>query len=199
MDCLYFRVLDSTNNEAERQVANGRRGPFVVFSSCQTKGRGRRGREWYSGSAENLYLTVTYEPQVPAQQLQHFNLWCGIQLCRALQEVLPQSSLQIKWPNDLFCDGRKFAGMLTEATLDADGMKTLFFGLGINVNSNPNQFPRELLSSITSLRAISGAALPLNTLAARILKAIQEAYDICMLNPDRNLDHLQAAWAPLTT
>ena len=196
MDCLYFPVLDSTNNEAERQIANGRRSPFAVLSSCQTKGRGRLGREWFSGSAENLYLTVTYEPRLPAQKLQHFTLWCGILLCRLLRQDLPESELQIKWPNDLHCEGRKFAGMLTEAKLDADGLKALFFGLGLNVNSNPMNLPKALRERATSLQAISGKELPLNRLAIRALKAIEEAYAICIKNPDTNRDALLEAWGP---
>ena len=197
MDCLYFPVLDSTNNEAERQIANGRAGPFAVLSSCQTKGRGRLGREWFSGSAENLYLTVTYEPHLAAQKLQHFTLWCGIEICRALQALLPDNRLQIKWPNDLHCEGHKFAGMLTEAKLDADGLKALFFGLGLNVNSNPTTFPRVLRKSATSLQAISGTALPLNTVAVLVLKAIHTAYEICIEDSNASSESLEEAWAPL--
>ncbi|NCG08356.1 MAG: biotin--[acetyl-CoA-carboxylase] ligase [Verrucomicrobia bacterium] len=196
MDCLYFPVLDSTNNEAERQIANGRAGPFAVLSSCQTKGRGRLGREWFSGSAENLYLTVTYEPRLPSQKLQHFTLWCGIQICRALQALLPDNRLEIKWPNDLHCAGHKFAGMLTEAKLDADGLKALFFGLGLNVNSNPVTFPKELHNRATSLQAISGKALSINAVAALALKAIQDAYNICIQNPDTESNALLEAWKP---
>ncbi len=197
MDCLHFPVLDSTNNEAERQIANGRAGPFAVLSSCQTKGRGRLGREWFSASAENLYLTVTYEPHLPAQKLQHFTLWCGIRICQALQALLPDNRLQIKWPNDLHCEGHKFAGMLTEAKLDADGLKALFFGLGLNVNSKPRAFPRPLRQSATSLQAISGEALPLNTVAALVLKAIHTAYEICIADSETSPESLEEAWAPL--
>ena len=196
MDCLYYPVLDSTNNQAERLIANGHSSPFAVLSSCQTKGRGRLGREWFSGSAENLYLTVTFEPRLPAQKLQHFTLWCGIQLCRALSEILPEAELRIKWPNDLHCGGRKFAGMLTEAKLDADGLKALFFGLGLNVNSNPTSFPKEVRQRATSLHAISGKALPLNGLAILALKAVKAAYASCIENPDPGGDALMEAWSP---
>ena len=114
IETLYFPQIDSTNNEAERQASFGRAGPFAIVSSCQTKGRGRLGREWYSASADNLYLSVLFEPNSPAQQLQHFTLWAGIHICRALQGLVPGADLKIKWPNDLHCGGRKLAGMLTE-------------------------------------------------------------------------------------
>ena len=113
MEVLYFPAIDSTNSEAERRVSYGQPSPFAVISSCQTKGRGRLRRDWYSASADNLYLSVVFEPMVPAQQLQHFTLWAGIHICRVLQAFVPKAPLKIKWPNDLHCGGRKFAGMLT--------------------------------------------------------------------------------------
>ena len=64
-ELLYFPVIDSTNSEAERQLSYGRKGPFAIVSSCQTKGRGRLGRDWHSASAENLYLSVVFEPNIP--------------------------------------------------------------------------------------------------------------------------------------
>ena len=144
LDVLYFPVIDSTNSEAERQISYGRNSPFAIASSCQTKGRGRLGRDWYSASADNLYLSVLFEPNIPPQQLQHFTLWAGITICRALQPFTPKAKLQIKWPNDLHCDGRKFAGMLTEAKMDSDSLRSIVFGIGINLNSNPSKFPKEL-------------------------------------------------------
>lgn len=195
IDALYFPVIDSTNNEAERQASFGRRGPFAIASSCQTKGRGRLGREWYSASADNLYLSVLFEPNSPAQQLQHFTLWAGIHICRALQELVPSAPLKIKWPNDLHCDGRKFAGMLTEAKMDADGIKALVFGIGINVNSNPMDYPNELRALATSLYALHGKELSLNEVAATVLSAIQKAFQSCLENSDT--DSLADAWAPL--
>ena len=195
LDVLYFPVIDSTNSEAERQASRGRKSPFGIASSCQTKGRGRLGREWYSASAENLYISVLFEPNIPPQQLQHFTLWAGIHICRALQSFVPQP-LKIKWPNDLHCEGRKFAGMLTEAKMDADSLRSIIFGIGINLNSNPAKYPPELRTTATSLYAVSGEALPLNPVAARILSAVQAAYDACIRQ--QTDEQLPDAWAPLS-
>lgn len=195
LDVLYFPVIDSTNNEADRQISYGQKSPFAVVSSCQTKGRGRLGRDWYSASADNLYLSVVFEPNIPPQQLQHFTLWAGIHICRALQNFVPSAPLKIKWPNDLHCEGRKFAGMLTEAKMDADGLKTIVFGIGLNVNSNPMEFPEEIRKLATSLYAVHGDELPLNEVAAAVLKAIETAYSRCIQNT--NTESLAEAWEPL--
>jgi BirA family biotin operon repressor/biotin-[acetyl-CoA-carboxylase] ligase len=197
MSVRYFPVIDSTNSEAERQITYGTKSPFAIASSCQTKGRGRLGREWYSASADNLYLSVLFEPNIPPQQLQHFTLWAGIYICRALQSFTPKAKLQIKWPNDLHCDGRKFAGMLTEAKMDFDTLRSIIFGIGINLNSNPSSFPEELRSIATSLYAINGEELPINKIAARVLQAINEAYEACIQN--QTTEALPEAWAPLNS
>jgi BirA family biotin operon repressor/biotin-[acetyl-CoA-carboxylase] ligase len=197
MDVLYFPVIDSTNSEAERQLSHRRKAPFAIASSCQTKGRGRLGREWHSATADNLYLSVVFEPNIPPQALQHFTLWAGIHICRALQSFVPQAPLKIKWPNDLHCDGRKFAGMLTEAKMDADSLRSIVFGIGLNVNSNPSKFPQELRKTATSLYAVGGQELRLNQVAAKVIAAIQSAYNTCILGSSS--ENLVEAWTPLSS
>lgn len=193
---LYFPVIDSTNSEAERQLSYARQSPFTIASSCQTKGRGRLGRDWYSASADNLYLTTVFEPNIPPQELQHFTLWAGIHICRALQSFVPNAPLKIKWPNDLHCDGRKFAGMLTEAKIDADSIRSIIFGIGLNVNSNPIDYPIELRGIATSLHAVHGKELPINQVAAKVITAIHRAYD-CAMGVDTS-EAIADAWAPLS-
>ena len=190
---LYFPVVDSTNSEAERRIASGQPSPFAIVASSQTHGRGRLGRVWQSNSTENLYLSVLFEPNIPPQQLQHFTLWAGICICRQLQSFVPQAPLKIKWPNDLHCQGRKFAGMLTEAKIDADGIRSIVFGLGLNINSNPNEFPEEIRALATSLHAIHGEPLCLHEVAAAVIRAVEEAYGICIGSPDGQ-QTLTAAW-----
>ncbi|MDP4610465.1 MAG: biotin--[acetyl-CoA-carboxylase] ligase [Opitutales bacterium] len=196
MDVIYFPVIDSTNSEAERQLSHRRKSPFSVTSSCQTKGRGRLGRDWHSASADNLYLSVVFEPNIPPQQLQHFTLWAGIYICRALQSLVPKAPLKIKWPNDLHCDGRKFAGMLTEAKMDADSIRSIVFGIGLNVNSNPAKYPEAIRKLATSLYAVNGKELPLNQVAAQVIAAIDKAYNVSIGNSPT--EDLAEAWAPLS-
>lgn len=197
MDVLYFPVIDSTNSEAERQLSHRRKAPFAIASSCQTKGRGRLGRDWYSAAADNLYLSVVFEPNIPPQALQHFTLWVGIHICRIFQSLIPKAPLKIKWPNDLHCDGRKFAGMLTEAKMDADSMRSIIFGIGLNVNSNPAKYPKEIQKTATSLYALGGEELPLNQVATKVIAAIQAAYDRCILGSGS--ENLIEAWTPLSS
>lgn len=197
IEVLYFPVIDSTNSEAERQLTRRHDSPFAIASSCQTKGRGRLGRDWHSASAENLYLSVVFEPNIPPQALQHFTLWAGIHICRALQGLVPKTPLKIKWPNDLHCNGRKFAGMLTEAKVDADNLRSIIFGIGLNVNSNPAKYPKEIQKTATSLYAVGGEKLRLNHIVAKVITATQAAYNNCILGTGS--ENLVDAWAPLNS
>ena len=197
IEVLYFPVIDSTNSEAERQLTRRHDSPFAIASSCQTKGRGRLGRDWHSASAENLYLSVVFEPNIPPQALQHFTSWTGIHICRALQGLVPKTPLKIKWPNDLHCNGRKFAGMLTEAKVDADNLRSIIFGIGLNVNSNPAKYPKEIQKTATSLYAVGGEELRLNHIVAKVITATQAAYNNCILGSGS--ENLVDAWAPLNS
>jgi len=191
----YYPALDSTNTEAERLLGAGEAPPFAVAASCQTQGRGRLGRSWFSASADNLYLSVLFQPEAQPRRLQHFTLWAGILICRELRERVGDARLSIKWPNDVLCEGRKVAGMLTEARMDVDRIRSLIFGIGLNVNSNPASYPRDIRSGATSLYAITGREQPLNRLTAGIVRAVERAYRESVENAGPN--SLLEAWKPL--
>jgi BirA family biotin operon repressor/biotin-[acetyl-CoA-carboxylase] ligase len=67
--------------------------------------------------------------------MQTFTLWMGVTICELVVPVRARSCPAVKWPNDIVFDGKKAGGMLTEARVDADQIRDLVFGLGLNVNS----------------------------------------------------------------
>lgn len=189
---VVFEQIDSTNSEAERRLAAGAETPLVIVARRQSKGRGRLGRVWYSEDETNLYLTLCFRPNLPPGRMQKFTLWMGLAACHFLNSAygLP---VQSKWPNDLLHNGRKLAGMLTEARMDADYMRELSFGLGLNVNSRPQDWPEEVAAIATSLREVNnGVPLPINAFAAKLIAALLHAYDTFTGNgaTDRELDTL---------
>ena len=133
LDLLWLPEIDSTNAEAERQLAAARPTPFVVLARRQSLGRGRFGRVWHSAGHGNLYASFVFRPRLEPGRMSTFTLWMGANLCDLVANFC---SLQpgLKWPNDLYFGGRKFGGMLTEARIDADQIRDLVFGLGLNVN-----------------------------------------------------------------
>ncbi len=131
---LVLDEIDSTNDEAARQLSAGRPTPFAVMARRQTRGRGRFGRLWHSGASSNLYASFAFRPRVEPDRMQTFTLWMGVNLCELLVKFASVTP-GIKWPNDILFEGRKAGGMLTEARVDSDQIRDLVFGLGLNVNT----------------------------------------------------------------
>ena len=176
--------IDSTNSEAERRLALGQEAPFFILAQKQTTGRGRLGRRWHSEHTGNLYLSLALRPFITPDRLKPFTLWMGLALCAHLDEV-HGVRLGLKWPNDLqAADGRKLAGMLTEARLDSDAVRELVFGLGLNVTSRTEDFPAELKTLATSLAQANPVSYEINLVAAQIMQAVWQAWD----------DFLQGSW-----
>lgn len=173
---LFLPTVDSTNDEAERQLAAQRATPFVILAAEQTHGRGRFGRIWHSPNEGNLYATFVFRPELPPGRMQLFTLWMGLSLCEVLANFC-RVAPGLKWPNDLHYDGKKVGGMLTEARIDADHIRELVFGLGLNVNATPGTWPKDVARTATSLAQVLGQALDLNALAAAVVGRVLTAYE----------------------
>lgn len=167
--------IDSTNDEAARQLSAGRPAPFAVLARRQTRGRGRFGRTWHSESRTSLYASFAFRPRVAPERMQTFTLWMGVNICELLANFagVPPG---IKWPNDILFDDRKAGGMLTEARIDADQIRDLVFGLGLNVNRPADGWPSDLARRAVSLADVTGAPLDLNRLAAALIGRVLLAY-----------------------
>ena len=173
---LLLDETDSTNDEAARELGAGRAAPFAVFARRQTKGRGRLGRTWHSADNGNVYASFAFRPRLVPARMQTFTLWMGVNLCELIANFC-QTAPGLKWPNDLLFDGRKAGGMLTEARMDADQIRDLVFGLGLNTNSPAGHWPRELAGRAVSLAEHTRRPLDLNRFAAALIGRVLFAYD----------------------
>ncbi len=183
--------VDSTNSEAERQLAAGASVPLVILAGAQTAGRGRRGRVWHSPPAGNLYSTFVFRPKLEPAQLQDFTLWMGLNICELVTNFTKLEP-GLKWPNDLHVQGRKAGGMLTEARVDADQIRDLVFGLGLNLNGRSADLPRELQRTAISLADAAGTPIDLNRFAAALIGRVVSAYDRFMEGTHR--EKFAALW-----
>jgi len=174
LECL--DEVDSTNDEAMRQLATGRSTPFVAMAKRQTRGRGRFGRTWHSEADGNLYVSFAFRPQVPPERMQTFTLWMGINVCEVVANST-RSNPGVKWPNDILFDGHKAGGMLTEARMDADQIRDLVFGLGLNINHAPELLPEASARRATSLSEQTRASLDINKFTAALIGRVLDAYD----------------------
>lgn len=126
-------TVDSTNAEALRLLQSGKTVPFVVLAESQTGGRGRRGRAWVSPPAKNLYYTMVMKISSGPEGLSGLSLVVGLAVLRALRRAGVEHA-GLKWPNDIYADGKKIAGILLELTGDPADVCHVIIGIGINVN-----------------------------------------------------------------
>jgi BirA family biotin operon repressor/biotin-[acetyl-CoA-carboxylase] ligase len=184
-------TIDSTNDEASRQLAAGRDAPFVILARNQTKGRGRFGRAWHSETPRNLYASFAFRPRIAAPRMQTFTLWMGAVLADFLTRETA-APIALKWPNDLLCSGKKLAGMLTEARMDSDQIRDLVFGLGLNINPPAKGWPDELKTRATSLNENLPRPVASHALAAALVARVFDAYD--QFIADRHRDDFADLW-----
>lgn len=168
--------VDSTNDEAARQLATGRAAPFVILARRQIRGRGRRGRLWHSEPNGNLYSSFAFRPRLSPDRMAIFTLWMGVNICELIANF-SKLTPGLKWPNDILFDGRKAGGMLTEARIDADEIHDLVFGLGLNVNGASAAWPGELARRATSLAEQAATPLDLNRFTAALVGRVLLAYE----------------------
>lgn len=159
-----FKELASTQDEALRRLAAGER-DFVVRADAQTAGRGRRGRAWTGEPGASLLASFGLALP-PGKNPGELPFALALALRDAAAARLPAGTrLTVKWPNDLWLDGKKLAGLLGEARPDGAGGTLVALGCGVNLSQR--EFPPELLAGATSLElGGAAAATPREFLAA---------------------------------
>lgn len=125
-------VVDSTNVQALSRALQAPSAGYVCTAEQQTAGRGRRGKPWLSPYAGSIYLSIVWEFVGGAAALEGLSLATGVVVVESLRQ-LGLEGVQLKWPNDLLCDGHKLAGILLEMTGDAAGPCQVVVGIGLNV------------------------------------------------------------------
>jgi BirA family transcriptional regulator, biotin operon repressor / biotin---[acetyl-CoA-carboxylase] ligase len=169
----HFRVTDSTNERAKALALAGAPGGLVVTADEQTAGRGRRGNEWFAPSGSCLLYSALLRP-LTADGATLLPLAVPVAVCEAAESVAPVRC-QVKWPNDVWVDQRKVAGVLVEARPD-EGWAVI--GVGLNVAIPEEVYPAELRDSASSLlpTEAEGGLPPGGALAVRpALAALNES------------------------
>jgi BirA family biotin operon repressor/biotin-[acetyl-CoA-carboxylase] ligase len=144
----HFRVTDSTNTRARELAASGAPGGTVVTAREQTAGRGRVGRVWTAPEGRALLYSAILRPLDQRHLL--LPLSVPLAVCAAAEALRPDAKCMVKWPNDIWLDGRKLSGILIEAR-PQDGWAVI--GIGLNLTIAPNEFPADLRQPAVSLFA----------------------------------------------
>jgi BirA family biotin operon repressor/biotin-[acetyl-CoA-carboxylase] ligase len=183
--------LGSTNDLARELAAAGAPQGTVVTADEQVAGRGRQGRSWTAPAGKALLYSAIVRPL--EQRHLVLPLAAPLAVAEAAEEVA-DVSCTIKWPNDVWIEGRKCAGVLIEAR-PQDGWAVI--GVGLNVSIEPNEFPEELRETATSLgngATVDDALQALNDSLTRWVRAEPQA----VLTAFRERDALrgqEVSWA----
>lgn len=165
---------DSTNNYAKDSAVAGAEHGTVIIADTQSSGKGRLGRTFVSPKGKGLYMTVIIRPDFDLKTASLITSATACAVAVAIEELC-HSDVKIKWVNDLYMNGRKICGILTEASLGME-MKSLDYaviGIGINVRSAEGSFSRDLRVSATSVEDETGLQIDRNRLCAEVLNSLE--------------------------
>jgi BirA family biotin operon repressor/biotin-[acetyl-CoA-carboxylase] ligase len=168
---VHHRVTDSTNERAKELALAGAPHGTLVTADEQTAGRGRQGRAWVAPAGEAVLMSVVLRDLGAAQA--YLPLAAALAVCEACEQSAPVCC-EIKWPNDVWVERRKLAGILVEGR-PQEGWAVL--GIGLNVSTGEDEFPDELRGVATSLSAASGKTASPDDVLARLLSALQTRLD----------------------
>lgn len=190
------KSLDSTNAEALRRAVDGAPEGTVIVAEEQTAGRGRRGRSFFSPAGTGIYLSILVRPALAAERAHLLTCSAAVAVAEAI-EACAGVDASIKWVNDVYCRGKKVAGILTEGSFDLEGgvLQHAVVGIGVNVRPPHAGFPAEIAER-------AGAVLPASDATPSADNATLPAGD---MTPSAGVAalpagtaSLQAAGAPLS-
>ena len=148
----------STNDLVSVRAREGEPGGLVIRATSQTKGRGRRGRSWFSPPASGLYFSALLRPRGESGISSLLTLLLGVAAAEGLAEATGLR-VGLKWPNDLRVRGKKIGGILCEYIGLPNQLPAIVAGLGINLTTQETDFPPELRASASSV-FLSGGRVP---------------------------------------
>jgi BirA family transcriptional regulator, biotin operon repressor / biotin---[acetyl-CoA-carboxylase] ligase len=178
----YYRI-GSTNSEAmdNASASGGAPEGSVFLAEEQTAGRGRGAHLWDSAPSAGIYCSVVLRPHLSPSEVLVLSLAAGLAVHSAVQQVDSRVSPDLKWPNDLLLEGKKFCGILTEMNAEATRVRYVVVGIGINVNQA--RFPDDLQQTATSLRLATGTEWSRVELCAALLKSLDREYRDLLQKP----------------
>jgi BirA family biotin operon repressor/biotin-[acetyl-CoA-carboxylase] ligase len=171
---LHFEALDSTNLEARRLAENGAPHGACLAAEFQSAGRGRLERRWLAPKGSCLLFSLILRSGLRLDHVFALTSLAALAVCQAVEGLSDLKPL-IKWPNDVFLEGKKLAGILTEFTSRAEKLEFVVVGIGLNVNLTAAQLAK-LPAPAASLKAATGKAWDRAVLLARILAEADRLY-----------------------
>lgn len=171
MNIENFEILPSTQDYIKEKRALGE--DLIVTAKAQTGGKGTKGRAFFSFEGGVYLSKLSFYENFPAKDA--FKIMAGAAV--AVCETLASFGLKalVKWPNDIFVNDKKIAGILIENTLLGRDIASSIVGVGLNVN---NPLPAELLEIATSMQAETGKTFSVDEVRARLIEALSRPLEM---------------------
>jgi len=169
-----YDVVGSTQDVAREWTTRGAVPGTVVTAREMTAGRGRRGRVWHVPAGANVCLTAV-APPVASEVLWQVALVAGLAVVEALEQVAPSVPATLRFPNDVYVDGKKLSGVLVEAVPPRTGTRWIpLIGVGINVHAAP--LPPEVADRAVSLEEVGTARVAVAEVESALLARLTELW-----------------------
>jgi BirA family biotin operon repressor/biotin-[acetyl-CoA-carboxylase] ligase len=152
-----FENIPSTSDLAKKRAEDGAPSWTAIVASSQSAGRGQHQRHWVSPPG-NLYCSVILRPETSPAESAELSFVSALAASDVLSELLPESDVRLKWPNDVLISGKKIAGLLLEAgPAEPNGLVPwIVIGLGLNISS----YPEDIEYPVTSIHAERKGSYP---------------------------------------
>ncbi len=148
-EIIYQEEMESTQELAKQLAKKNLKQGSLILTDYQTKGKGTKGRSWFANKGKNIMMTIFLQPHCPIIALEGFTVKIAQEIQKSIRDLYGYN-LTIKEPNDVFLNGKKIGGILTECSSLQNIVKELYIGIGFNVNEE--EFEKELCSVATSLK-----------------------------------------------
>jgi BirA family transcriptional regulator, biotin operon repressor / biotin---[acetyl-CoA-carboxylase] ligase len=178
----HYYKIGSTNTVAMEAANAGAPEGSVFLAEQQTAGRGRAANQWHSARSVGIYCSALVRPALPPSDVLILSLAAGLAVHSAIWEIDSRVVPDLKWPNDVLIDGKKFCGILTE--MHAEVMRTRYVVAGIGINVNQSNFPSDLQAIATSLRLATGTEWSRVEVCVALLRSLDREYRNLLENPD---------------
>ena len=167
--CIHvFKELVSTNNTAKEMASSGCPDNTVIVADSQAGGRGRAGKSFFSPGSSGIYFTLLVRPKMDPVDSRRLTTYAAVITARAI-ERLSGGNVKIKWVNDLFMNGRKICGILTEAGLDFESGTLDYAVIGTGVNVRHCDFPDGLSAIATTVEDETGKKISRSAVVSEFL------------------------------
>lgn len=176
-EIIYLESVASTNTFAKKAAEEPFQEGTVIIADEQSAGRGRLGRLWVSPKGKGIWMSIMLKPDILPSDAPKLTIAAAYAVSKALLRCC-QLDARIKWPNDIVAGGKKLCGILTEMSAEADEIKHVIIGIGINANMEYEDFGTEISSIATSIRLEKGSAVSRKSVAAAVLNELEEVYEV---------------------